>query len=206
MAENQRTSLESARQNFKAVFEASFPANPVELRKSPLYLAIQRRRKQVGHDIDISLEDIMSELWIRAEQQFDKGRSIENPGGWMYKVTYRIIADAVKERGIGRSRFVSGDLDEDILSALQSGQPSLVEQLGALEDRVVAVAKLQQALQQLKTDEQELLLFIVGNDKSYAQFAEYKHAQGQACKVPTNLRKDKERALGKLKKIFFTLQ
>jgi DNA-directed RNA polymerase specialized sigma24 family protein len=205
MAESQRTSLESARQNFKAVFEAAFPANPVELRKSSLYLAIQRRLKQVGRDIDISFEEIMSELWIRAERQFEKGRSIENPGGWMYTVSYRIIADAMKAQVTGRSKFVSSDLDEDILSTLQSDQLSLVEQLGEIEERDLVVAKLQQALQQLKPDEREILLFIVGNDKRYAQFIDYKHSQGQACKA-VNLRQSKVRAMEKLKKIFFDLQ
>jgi DNA-directed RNA polymerase specialized sigma24 family protein len=204
MAESQRTSLESARQNFKAVFEAAFPANPVELRKSSLYLAVQRRLKQVGRDIEISFEEIMSELWIRAEHQFDKGRSIENPGGWMYAVAYRIIADAVKAQVTGRSKFVSSDLDE-ILSTLQSDQLSMVEQLGELEEHDVVAAKLQQALQQLKPDEREILLFIVGDDKSYAQFVDYKRSQGQACKA-VNLRQSKGRAMEKLKKIFFDLQ
>jgi DNA-directed RNA polymerase specialized sigma24 family protein len=205
MAESQRTSLESARQNFKAVFEAAFPANPVELRKSSLYLAIQRRLKQVGRDIDISLEDVMSELWIRAERQFEKDRSIENPGGWMYTVSYRIIADAMKDKVTRRSKFVSIDLDEENLSTLQSEQPSMVEQIEVFEERNDAVAKLQQALQKLKHEERELLLFIVGNDNSYAQFADFKLSQGQSCNT-ANLRKCKERAIGKLKRNFFDLQ
>jgi RNA polymerase sigma factor (sigma-70 family) len=199
MTKSQRIPFESGQKNFKVIFEASFPANAVELSKSPLYLAIQRRLKQVGRDLNISVEEVVSELWIRAERQFEKGNSIASPDGWMYTTAHRIIADMMREKLKNRDKQVWGELDETLIPSLQFEQLSSIEQIEADQERTKAWAKVQQAMQNLTHKDRELLMFTIVHGGTCAEFAKVNNSK------PATVRQQKKRALAELGKIFSSL-
>jgi len=193
---------QSELEKFKADFDAFVPREPALLHKAPIYLAIQSklRRSQLS---DISPLDILYEAWLLGVQSIERGKPIKRPDGWIYTVALRSIARKIPKRGQKKQYFVEYDsvTDERVISG-----DSAEKTYEAYDDDCnPEYQKVRLAMQQLSDREQEILETTLLDAWSYAEIAERQVQDGLPSVEPAALRKQKSRAMKKLKELYHRL-
>ena len=193
---------QSELKKFKAAFDALVPRKPALLHKAPIYLAIQAklRRSQLS---DISPLDILYEAWLLGVQSIERGKPIKKPDGWIYTVALRSIAGKIPKKGRRKQYFVEYDSVTD--ERVMSGDSPEKTYEAYDDDCNPEYQKVRLAMQQLSDREQEILETTLLDAWSYAEIAERQVQDGSPSVEPAALRKQKSRAMKKLKELYHRL-
>lgn len=192
--------VKAALQAFKNAFEALVPRKSVELRKSPIYLAIQRQLRRSDLQ-DVSPEDVLYEVWLCGVQTVERGNHIKKLDGWMYSVALRVIAKEIGKRSKERKVLVTCDpmTDEQITTAIGSDGNSDKD---IPDSTLLQYQRVREAIEQLNQQQQDILGFTILDDWSYSDIAEYQVQEGKPAAELTALRQQRSRALKKLKEVY----
>jgi DNA-directed RNA polymerase specialized sigma24 family protein len=198
MTPNRVDVLRSELEKFKTSFEALVPRNPALLRKSPIYLAVQRKLRQSGV-FDISPLDILYDVWLLGVQSIERGKPIQKPDAWVYTVALRVIARKIPKKG-KHHHFVEYDSVTDEHIALDNSDET---EYG--DARSSLHQKVRQAWLHLDTQDREILESVLLDNRSYADLAKCQVQKGERPVEPTTLRQRKSRAMKKLKELYHRL-
>lgn len=128
---------------------------------------------------------IISEVYLRARNQFEKGINISNTSSWIKAVAYRII----RELSRADSRSISWDNSKEIVQ--------ITEELEDWQDHFDA---LRQAINRLSPIDSHLLNLKIVEGKSWSEIRDIMRANGYGDVTEATWRKRKERALSLLRK------
>jgi DNA-directed RNA polymerase specialized sigma24 family protein len=136
---------------------------------------------------------ILQEVYIRTIEKILKGSTITNPSSWVCSVAFRYI------RELSRCRVRYTHVDGQFLDLLSSEEGVSSE---IITDEMVKVG---QAFQALSPKEKLLLTHKIVLNESWTEIQDFLEQEGYGrCELPA-LRKQKERALLRLRSIYHAL-
>lgn len=192
MTHKETTSIEE--EQFKAVF-ATLLKNPVD----SIFPFILRKLNQCNLRNTEPFE-VLSEVYERGINSLKSGQKIDNPIGWIWKVTFYVIVHKVRQEVKKDRHSVEFDLIKyKIIS-------DNYEDDFALDNSVHTKRKLaQQAFYKLEPQEQKILDLRLFQKLSWDKVSEALASEGEKIQSNATLRKRGQRATERLRKIYLSL-
>ncbi|MDE5089590.1 MAG: sigma-70 family RNA polymerase sigma factor [Trichodesmium sp. St16_bin2-tuft] len=163
--------------------------NPQE-RKSLFVLAssIKNRLKQF-HLEQVDFYDVVSDVYLRGIKKITSGENIKNPGAWIRVTSYNVILEMSRKQK--KEQPDSEFLENQVA-------PKTCE-----ENSEVQLNILRKSLENLSEKERLILELRFFQDLSWKEVRSILASKGEIL-TESNLKKKGSRALGKLKKSFFS--
>jgi RNA polymerase sigma factor (sigma-70 family) len=156
---------------------------------------IRRLLRQFGLHKIYAEADILSEIYVRGYKLTQGGVIIVNPHAWSKSTAFNIVRELSRKHRQKERRFE--ELTENTWD--KSEHPPIEA------DAKTDVAILHRALQELEPEEQRLLTLKIVDELSWVEIRNLLSLEGKTVSEAT-LRKQKERALKKLRRIYHSLR
>jgi len=163
-----------------------------------LIFFIKRTLRQFNLESHYQEMDILSEAYIRTQKRIDAGEIIENFPAWLKAVSLNIIREKSKKRLKDQS------LQQNLISTGHGSE----ETMNRLEQDTTdfeAIKTLLESLKSLSPEDIEILKLRIVKGLSWDEVAEALDKTGRNPRNAAALRKRGERALGRLRNNFFSV-
>ncbi|MEA5595738.1 sigma-70 family RNA polymerase sigma factor [Rivularia sp. UHCC 0363] len=180
-----------SRQTFDAEFQTLlFPGSSSA--HSTLAFVL-RSLTQFNLSQSFSVTEILIDAYLRGVKQIERGEYIENPLPWIRSTSYNIIREHSRER---KKLY---QLEEDKVEFAMDCSLVGIEEINENLEKVLL------AFKKLDEEEKEILTLKIVEKLTWKEILELLEQRGIKFKNETALRKRKERALKRLRKIYHSL-
>jgi DNA-directed RNA polymerase specialized sigma24 family protein len=190
----------TARAKFDLVIQALLNPNNLEFEERKYYAVLvnyikcRLRQFNLYH---VTIDDVISESYIRGVKLLESGQEIENPGAWIRVTSLNVIREMNRNRE--RQQLVSSNLREH--KTLVKVNNSLVAE--KVDDESLKLLEL--ALQKLELKDYKIILWREIEGLSWKDVVRNLAAEGEIVSE-VSARQRGRRALGRLRTVYFSIK
>lgn len=164
-----------------------------------VYSYIKRTLRQFNLDRICSVEEIISEVYVRGIASIEAGKTIDKPLAWLKVTCLNVIREMSRSRNNQLHRLQGLDSDWIEHEALMH---NLADDSTVDEFIHAKLAAIRDSLSQLSLKEQELLRLRFAEGLSWKQVGDRLAVSGWQFQDEVTLRKQGSRAIKRLRKVY----
>lgn len=162
-----------------------------------IFFFIKRSLRQCNLDGQIQESDILIEAYLRVRKKIESGEFVQNMPAYLNRFAFNIIREKIKEQKKTDNLYTHLINNNHGISDITSG----IDETDNYKINILV-----KAIEELKSEEFELIKLRIVKGLSWQEISEYLSYIKRQKISPTTLRKRGERALKRLRKSYFSVE